>query len=126
MPPVREEPFVRGLSCVRLYACLLLEDQVLLLSAGASTKTARGCISPSHQPIGPLRMWLDGKEQHFNIAKEDEMQQAFDSQLRAIQMLADQVQAFPGSIAEDVTQHTVRLCGIGTGISEASGLSMSC
>ena len=48
------------------------------------------------------------------------MQQAFDSQLRAIQMLADQVQAFPGSIAEDVTQHTVRLCGIGTGISEAS------
>ena len=48
-------------------------------------------------PVGPLKNWLDTQKQHFNIAQEDEMKQSFNSQLKAIQALINQVQMCPDS-----------------------------
>ena len=50
---------------------------------------------------------------HPDIAQEDEMKQSFDSQLRAIQALVDQVQTSPGST--DVTHPDGKETPVSTG-----------
>ena len=64
-------------------------------------------------PVGPLKKWLDAQEKHFDIAQEDEMKQSFDSQLRAIQALVDQVQTPPDST--DVTHPNGKETPVSTG-----------
>ena len=64
-------------------------------------------------PVGPLKKWLDAQEKHFDIAQEDEMKQSFDSQLRAIQALVDQVQTPPDST--DVTHPDGKETPVSTG-----------